>query len=214
MWVSQIDYADCEAHDGGLFAQDVNAWSSIVYIVVGAIIAVAVVKRRMPVVFVALAAVLAAEGVGSVLYHGEPSDDARVLHDAAAVAMLGFIAGWHTGRVIRGRAGTGATIGLAAGLVAGIVGGTSSAAVTNGVVAVGIGLVVVAEVTARRRQLVPVPNAAALGLAGVAVLAWMLGTSGSPLCAADSWAQPHSAWHVLSALAVLAWADQAAAATT
>jgi hypothetical protein len=212
MWVSQVDYADCEAHDGGLFAQDVNAWSSIAYIVVGAIIAAVVTRRRMPIVFLGLAAALVAEGVGSVLYHGEPSAGTRVLHDAAAVAILGFIAGWHTGRLARSRAAAGATIGLGAGLVAGIVGGLSTAMVTNGAVAVGVGLVVTAEVSARRRRLVPVPNAATLVLGALAVLTWGLGTSDSPLCAPDSWAQPHGAWHVLSALAVLAWAGQAAAA--
>jgi hypothetical protein len=210
-FVTQADYADCEVHDGGLFAQDVNAWSSLAYVAVGAIITVNVVRRRIPVAFLALAAVITVEGIGSVLYHGDPSDTARLVHDAAAIAMLGFIAGWHAGRVVNGRSSVGAMIGLAAGLAAGIVGGSTSAAVTNASVVGGITIVALSEVVARRRRLVPILDVTTLALGALAGLAWVLGTSDSPLCAERSWAQPHGAWHILSALVMLVWVDRAAA---
>ena len=47
--------------------------------------------RRVPRAFLALAVAITVEGVGSVLYHGDPSDTAQLLHDAALVATLGFI---------------------------------------------------------------------------------------------------------------------------
>jgi hypothetical protein len=49
-----------------------------------------------------------------------------------------------------------------------------------------------------------------LALTGVAAAVWLAGTSDSPLCDEQSWAQPHGAWHVLSALVLLGWFAAAA----
>ncbi len=209
----QTDYADCEELDGWSFAQDVNAWSSLGYIVAGLVIIVAATRRRVPRVFLALALAVIVEGVGSVLYHGDPGDAAQLLHDAALVAILGFITGWHVGRLAGGRADVGALAGFGAGAIAGAVGASAAAAVTNSFVAVAVVVIVGAELLARRRRLPAVWNAASILLVGVAVLSWVLGTSDSPLCDADSWAQPHALWHLLSALVVLVWVDRAAAVT-
>ena len=73
-------------------------------------------------------------------------------------------------------------------------------------------MLVGAELLARRRRLPVVWNAASVVLVGVAVVAWVLGTSDSPLCDEDSWAQPHALWHLLSAIVVVVWVDRAAAA--
>ena len=48
-----------------------------------------------------------------------------------------------------------------------------------------------------------------LAFGAVAVSLWGLGTPDSPVCDADSWAQPHAGWHVLTAIVALAWADRA-----
>ena len=87
--IEQVDIGDCEAVDDWSLAQDVNAWSSLGYIVAGLVVIVAVARCRVPRVFLALAAAVIVEGVGSVLYHGDPGDAARLLHDAALVAILG-----------------------------------------------------------------------------------------------------------------------------
>jgi hypothetical protein len=65
---------DCEWPDSWFFAQDANAWSSLAYCVVGLVIGVAVVQRRVPTAFLALAAAITVEGAGSVLYHGDIGD--------------------------------------------------------------------------------------------------------------------------------------------
>jgi Ceramidase len=213
MVIRQAEIGDCEAVDDWSLAQDVNAWSSLGYMAAGLVVIVAVARRRVPRVFLALAVAVVVEGAGSVLYHGDPSDAAQLLHDAALVAVLGFITGWHVGRLARRRTDAGALLGLVAGAIAGAVGATASAAVTNSFVAAAAVVLVGAELLARRRRLPPVWNAASVVLVGVAVLSWVLGTSDSPLCDADSWAQPHALWHLLSALVVVAWVDRAAAVT-
>ena len=209
--IGQADFADCEAPDGWMFAQDVNAWSSLSYAIAGLVIAVAVIRWRVPRAFLALAVAITAEGVGSVMYHGDPSDAAQLLHDAALVATLGFIAGWHVGRLIR-RADVGALIGLGVGALAGVVGASALSVVTNSFVAGFVVILIAAELLARRTGLPAVWNPASVALVGLALVAWVLGTADSPVCDAQSWAQPHALWHVLSALVALAWVDRAAAA--
>jgi 1-acyl-sn-glycerol-3-phosphate acyltransferase len=206
------EFGDCEAIDSGVIGQDVNAWSSLAYVAVGVVIAGLVVRRRVAPVFLALAAAAAAEGVGSVLYHGRGGDAARILHDGALTAMLGFIAGWHVARVRPGRAAPGALVGLAVGAVAGVAGGASSATVTNAFVGAATVLIVGAELLARRRRLPAIWNAPMLALVGLALVSWILGRSASPVCDAGSWVQPHGLWHTLSAVVALAWLDRAAAA--
>jgi 1-acyl-sn-glycerol-3-phosphate acyltransferase len=200
--------ADCERHDDWFLGEDVNAWSSLAYLAVGLVIVAVVLRRRLPRAFVGLGAAVAIEGIGSLLYHGGSGDLAQLLHDAPLVGALGFIAGWHAGR-LSGRPDATALVGLAVGLL----GGTVASAIgwTNIAVGVLVAITVVTEVVARRRRLLAVWTVPVLVLAAVAAAAWLAGTSQSPLCDADSWAQPHGAWHVLSALLLLTWFDRAVA---
>jgi hypothetical protein len=209
----QTDFADCEAHDGGLFAQDVNAWTSLALVAVGLVIVVLVVPRRLPAAFVGLAVALVAGGLGSVLYHGDPGDTSQLVHDGSLVASAGFVAGWHVGRLVPGRASVTAIIGLVGGLAAGVVGASTSTVVTDAFVAIAVAAIAISEVVARRSRLTPVIDSTVLGLAGFGIVAWVLGRPGSPLCDPGSWAQPHGLWHLVSALIVLAWAVKAGAAS-
>lgn len=200
---------DCERRDDWFLGQDVNAWTSLAYLACGVVIVSVVARRQLPRSFAALGVLVALEGVGSLLYHGGSGDLAQLLHDVPLVGALGFVVGWHTGRVA-GRAGAGALVGLGVGVgvgaVASIAGGTN--------VAVGVLVVVVvgAVLVGRRRRLPPVWSAPLCAMTAVAGALWVLGTSDSPLCDERSWAQPHGAWHVVSALVVLAWFDAAAGA--
>ena len=65
---------DCEAPDSWSFAQDANAWSSLAYGVVGRRDRWRRATARLPPAFLALAAAITVEGVGSVLYHGDAGD--------------------------------------------------------------------------------------------------------------------------------------------
>lgn len=165
-----------------------------------------IARGRLPRAFVALAGVTALEGIGSLLFHGSSADLGSYLHDASLVGVLGFIAGWHVGRLAGGSAAA-SLVGVGAGTAAGAAAAFESGA-TNGMVAIAGVVVLLSEVAARRRHQPPVWTLPLLVLTGTAVAAWVAGSSGGPLCDASSWAQPHGLWHVLTSAVVVVWAER------
>lgn len=209
-------YADCERDDGWL-GQDVNAWSSLGYVAVGAVLLVAVLRRRIVAAIAALGALAIIEGAGSVLYHGVGGAVAQALHDLALAGMLGFIAGWQVGRSVAPSvraASTGALAGAALALALNAAIEPVASGVTNVSVGVLAALVVVSELLARRRGADPIWTAGPCALTVIALATWWAGSASSPLCDADSVVQPHGAWHLLTALLALVWADRASAVLT
>lgn len=203
--------ADCEVRDDWFLEQDVNAWSSLAYLAAGVVLLVQVSRHRLPTAVYWLAAVVAAEGVGSLLFHGAAGDLSQFLHDVPLIGALGFVAGWHAGRLIGG-ADRGSVIGLIAGLLAASALWAVAPGATNAAVAVAILVIIATSAVARRRDLVAVWSPALLVLGLVAGAAWAAGSRDSPLCSTDSPLQPHALWHVLTAVLALAWVDSAYAA--
>jgi len=203
--------ADCEVRDDWFLEQDVNAWTSLAYLVAGLILAWEATHRRLPRAALGLAVVVGFEGVGSWLYHGAASDTAQFLHDVPLIGALAFVAGWHVGRLFDA-SDRGSLIGLAAGLAVSTVLWAVAPDATNATAGVAVVVIVVASLLARQRDLVGVWSLPVLVLGGIAVAMWALGTPDSPLCETDSWLQPHGVWHVLTAIVALAWADSAYAA--
>jgi hypothetical protein len=91
---------DCERLHDGLIAQPVNTASALALVAVGAWLA-----GRRPqgsgeppggsrVRRVGFGVAVAAAGAGSIDYHGPGSPAARLLHDGALYAVVGFVA-WH-----------------------------------------------------------------------------------------------------------------------
>lgn len=199
---------DCEAADGGWWQQDVNAWSSFVYVAVAGVLVGAVLRRRLPPAVLLFALVVGAEGLGSVLYHGAPSTGAWLLHDVAMLGMLGFLAGWHVGR-LTGRADRLAVVGTTVATLVGATAWQASESVTSPLAGTLVLVIAGAEWTARRRGRSPVWGPGLLTLATLSVLMWVIGRSDSSLCEPGSWLQPHALWHLASAFLVLAWADGA-----
>ena len=205
--------ADCEQRDDWFLEQDVNAWTSLAYVAVGVVLAWEVARRRLPAAVYAFAFVIAAEGVGSWLYHGAASDLSQYLHDVPLIGALGFVAGWHLGRLV-GASDRGSLIGLVAGVAAASALWAIAPGATNAAVAVAVAGIVVASLVARRRGLPRVWSPALLVLGAVAIVAWLLGRPDSPVCDDGSWLQPHGLWHALTAVLALAWVDAAYAAAS
>jgi glycerol-3-phosphate O-acyltransferase / dihydroxyacetone phosphate acyltransferase len=208
-----VDFADCEVRDAWFLGQDVNAWTSLVYVAVGFVMVGVVVRHGLSRAFLALAGVTVLEGVGSLLYHGGSGDVAQFLHDVPLIGALGFVAGWHVARLIPSpptRTGVGALVGLGAGLWTGGLLWAWAPGATNVAVGTLIATIVVAELLARRARLAGVWTWPLVVALAFAVASWIAGTPDSPLCDAESWLQPHGAWHVLTALIVLAWMGRAA----
>jgi 1-acyl-sn-glycerol-3-phosphate acyltransferase len=205
------DTTDCELRDEWLLEQDVNAWTSLAYVVAGMVLAWEVHRSRLPRAVYGLAAVVAVEGAGSFLYHGAAGDLSQFLHDVPLIGALCFIAGWHVGR-LRDRTDAGSLVGLLAGLLTATAMWVFARDATNVTVAVALTVIVIASLIARRRGMAAVWSWPLILFGAVAVTTWGLGRPDSPLCDADSLLQPHGLWHVLTAVVTLAWVDRAAAA--
>lgn len=203
--------SDCELRDDWLLEQDVNAWTSLAYVAAGAVLASEVKRRRLPPAVLVLALVAATEGFGSLLYHGAASDIAQFLHDVPLIGALGYVAGWHVGR-LRSVANRGSLVGTGIGLVVAAVMWVVTPGAVNVAVAAAVVVIVAASWQARRWGMTRVWTGAVLAVGVIAVAFWAIGTPGSPACNADSWLQPHGVWHVLTALLLLAWVDAAYAA--
>jgi 1-acyl-sn-glycerol-3-phosphate acyltransferase len=199
---------DCERRDDWFLEQDVNAWSSLAYVAAGVVLLVELTRRRLPAAMFALAVLLVAEGLGSFLYHGAASDTSQFLHDVPLIGALGFVAGWHVGRLFDA-ADRGSLAGMAIGVVGAAVLWATAPGATNAIVAIAVAIIVAASLVARRRRLAGVWSVPLLVLCAVAVAAWVLGSVDSPTCDPDAWFQPHAFWHVLTALVALAWVDHA-----
>jgi 1-acyl-sn-glycerol-3-phosphate acyltransferase len=206
---------DCEARDAWGFSQDVNTWTSWAYVAAAVsmwwIVARGAMPRPTRVAMALYAGFVALEGVGSVLFHGAPLRPGHLVHDAALIGMLGFIAGWQWALAARrsDRAPVAAAaVGLGSAIAVGAVWWATSE-VTNIAVGVLVAAVVVAEITARRRGAGGIWSTPLVALTAVALLTWYLGSAGSPVCEPTSSVQPHGAWHLMSAVVAVAWFDRA-----
>jgi hypothetical protein len=202
-----------------LIGQPANTVSAAAYLLAGGWLLAGVCRRRAaPRRYRWLAVAVAANGIGSGLYHGPGWPGSRWCHDVAAIAVplliaadgLGGIRGWNDRAITR--AGLGATAVAAATV--------SFAPATNPTLLTAVGAAVSAEiaVAARARasaadRLAGAGRAAGHGSRGVmlaalavGVPAYLLGRTGGPLCRPDSLLQPHALWHLMTAVAMTAWA--------
>jgi glycerol-3-phosphate O-acyltransferase / dihydroxyacetone phosphate acyltransferase len=209
-----VETADCELWGEGWPAQPIATWSSMAYVVAGALVVWWAMRRRWSRWFVPFGVVLALEGLGSVAFHGEGGDAAQVLHDAPLIGMLGFVAAWQVARVTAPsnvpRLGRWATVGAVLGSAVGVI--AAGAGATAGVSGAVAGLIVVSEVVARRRGAAPVWTGGLVALLIAAGAAWWLGSTVGPLCDPGSPVQLHGAWHVLTAVIAVTWAERASIA--
>ena len=211
----EIEASDCETPSAGLSAQPYNAWSSTAFVVVGGLVALR--GWRSPVgkgvEQMLYGAIVAAVGIGSVLFHGPQPPGSRFLHDLPIAAVLLFIVmfdlaairGWPQRRLLLVFAGA-----LAAMAV-------TFAVVPDAAIPVTVPLVVaaaIAEVIVYRRKLRgSEASSPALGLytvvaivVGIAALLNALGSTDGPLCDPDGALQLHGLWHLLTAVAFGLWA--------
>ena len=100
---AQIAESDCEAFHSGLLDQPVNAWTSLAMVAASLLIAYDVKRRHLTSQALVFAAAIAFAGVGSVIFHGFPSEGGRWVHDVSLLMVLGIMAGVHVGRALRGQ---------------------------------------------------------------------------------------------------------------
>lgn len=178
---------DCEAFVSGWPRQPVNAWSSLAFVA-----AAGLIFRRGP-ASARVAPVVALVGVGSLLYHGDDGAVTAWLHDWPIATLLIVLL-----VPSPGRRDVAAAVAAPAILLALLPG---AAEWVQG----SLAIVLAVRELARRRERVRSLHAAAAGLAASGAAFTILGRTGGSWCDPDSVLQPHAAWHVLAAGALVAY---------
>ena len=202
--LTALSESDCELIRGGLFAQPVNALTSLAFIVVGLVVAFRGRRERTS-TSLGFAVLLVTVGVGSVAFHGPQPPESQLLHDTSIHLLLAFI----VLRRVRARLASVSlwaltTVGAASVLVAATVPGFTTA--LTALLAAAALLVEVrwhalhSQPWSERR--ITLAFAAVLAVAG---FSFVLGRTGAPTCDPLSWVQFHGLWHVSVATAFGLW---------
>lgn len=213
---SGLGHGDCEAIRDGFLAQPVNALTSLMFLAAGAWIvwrAVRVPAERAELVAFGIA--VAASALGSFAFHGPRPAGSQWLHDLSTLSVPLFVAVHDLGLVSGTAVST--RVRWFAGVVVGV--GLVLAAAPEALVPLGFAAAATAgfgEVLAYRAGHRPRPGHASwkqiaawgvvLGALALGGLSFLLGRSDSPLCRPDSPFQLHGGWHLLVAIAAIAWA--------
>lgn len=202
----------CELVSGGLLAEPVSAWTSLAFVVAGALVLLRARRgstrgragrdgsgddvRRVLV----YALLVAAVGVGSAVQHG-PEPAADVAHDLPLLAMLAFVGADAAADLTgRRRAWWWWSLPTAALLPLVVLAPRPGDLAQVGVAAVAVVLTVLraASRSALRRRI-----AAALTLLALGGAVGTLSRAGWPWCEPTSLLQGHAVWHVLASAALV-----------
>jgi Ceramidase len=196
---------------GGAIAQPTNTWTSVAYVVAGALIIARRRAWRLQRSALIFGLLVITVGAGSVAFHATEDSPGHWLHDISIVGLVAFITGYEMGRLLRRCPGIIATATAAGSLV--VVGALLVAHpdATNVVVALLVLVATAAYAVARARGggRAAWSDAPLVVLAVLAGAAFVLGRTGSPACAAGSWFQFHGLWHVATAVLAVMWAATA-----
>ena len=202
---------DCELVRDGAIAQLTNTWTSLAYVVAGALVIARRGAWRLERTALVFGALVIAVGIGSVAFHASADSFEHWLHDTSIVGALAFVAGHEVGQLLRRSPGTIATATAMGSFV--VVGGllvalpdATNLAVTVLVVFATVAYAIVRGRGARRPTWRDVPFVV---VAALAAASFLLGRTGSPTCAAGSRFQFHGLWHVATALLAVMWAATA-----
>lgn len=206
----EIGDSDCEELGTGWLVQPINAISSFAYVVVGAVIVVIALRRRLlDVETVVFAVLLAAVGLGSVAFHGPQPWGSRFMHDLPILLTVLFML-VHDDSLLARRRFSWWAFGIAAVVVTGISAALpDAAAALTAVALVGVAISEFLVYRWRRRAIDPRRQvklyAIVVGVLGIAGATWLLGRTDSPACDPDGVFQFHGLWHVLSAIVFGVW---------
>jgi predicted membrane channel-forming protein YqfA (hemolysin III family) len=206
-FISAIGESDCERIGTGVLAQPVNAISSLAFALFGLIVLFSIraqdeTERINRLIFGVL---MISTGIGSVLFHGPQGPSSHFLHDAtilltmtAIVTMnLAGLLEWTERRVMAILA----TVGVGVSVVL-VIWPTS----TNVIAGLALVALVIQDVALHRSGSVNTRwwITAVVAMA-VALLFFVAGRTGGPLCDSASLFQGHALWHTLAATALWAY---------
>jgi hypothetical protein len=203
----RIGESDCETISSGFLAQPVNALSSLSFSVIGltAIWWATRVEGNERVVRIVFGILMVFTGAGSVMFHGPQSQGSQFGHDATFLVTVWFVAIINMAETLRWKRSvewgvfTAGSFVLSVALVV-------LPGLTNLLMIATVVVLVVSDVTIHRRGTLATPwyVASIVGIVA-AVVMFVLGRTGAPLCNPDSLFQGHGIWHLLGAVALGAY---------
>jgi hypothetical protein len=199
---AQMGGSDCERLGTGAFAQPVNTVSSLAYTLVGVSIvgwafAVSGKERTLRVVFGVL---LASTGIGSVFFHGPQFGGSQFAHDASFLVTLWFLGSMNLADAYSWASRRRWSV-LVVGSIVVFAALGAVPSITNVVMVLGVIILVASDVLGRHRgRESSAWFVASIVAIALAVVVFVLGRTGSPLCDPDSLIQGHALWHVLGAV--------------
>jgi len=205
--VTALGESDCEAVTTAALAQPVNALSSFAFSLVGVLIvgwarSVRGIESEVRFVF---GGILVLTGIGSYLFHGPQPLVSQFMHDITFLGTLVLIvianmaAGLSWSRQALWGLFT-ATVVVVSGVLL-VYSGATNVLMVTGVVGVVLSHLVLRRAGGVSLRLL---LSAMLAMA-LAVMFFVLGRAGGPICDPDATFQGHALWHVLSAVAIGAY---------
>lgn len=202
-----IGESDCEHIGSGFLAQPVNAVSSLAFVVFGIVVWLSARRGagRERTSRLAFGGLMIATGIGSVMFHGPQGPASHFLHDATFVVTLLALATMNLSGVFRWESRrTWVVFGLSSGVATAIllVWPASTNFIAGVVVLAIVGVDILIHRSGSVRQRWWIVSVVTMGFA---VVLFVLGRTGGPLCDSSSLFQGHALWHVLSATALWAY---------
>lgn len=198
--VDHVATADCERCRPGPIAQPANTWSSLAYVVAGAVLlrrsGLRFPGREAPSAREAVGWAAVATGLGSVAYHGPGTAAGRFAHDASLIGLLSTMA-LDDLEVLAGREAAPSVLAVVPALAA-LAAHPRTSPVAQTVA--GAAAAVAGTRRAVRHGGAPVVG---IGLMAVGAVLHGLGRTGGPLCRPESRIQPHALWHIATAASLV-----------
>ncbi|MCL1587539.1 MAG: ceramidase domain-containing protein [Actinomycetia bacterium] len=203
----RIGESDCETIGSGVFAQPINAVSSLSFSVIGvaAIWWATRVEGNERVVRIVFGVLMVITGAGSVMFHGPQGTGSQFGHDVTFLVTVWFVAVINIAEANRWKRSVEWVAFVAGGVILSLALVLSPGLTNVLMVATVISLVVSDIVLHRRGRLSSWWYVVSLVTIAVAVAMFLLGRTGAPLCDPDSLFQGHGLWHVLAAISLGAY---------
>jgi hypothetical protein len=203
----RIGESDCETIGSGVFAQPVNAVSSLLFSIIGlaAIWWATRVEGNERLIRIVFGVLMVLTGAGSVMFHGPQGPASQFGHDVTFLVTVWFVAVVNSAEANRWRRSVEWGTFVAGGIVLSIALVLSPGLTNVLMVATVISLVMSDIVLHRRGRTRTWWYVVSLVTIAIAVAMFLLGRTGAPLCDPDSLFQGHGLWHVLAAISLGAY---------
>jgi hypothetical protein len=206
-FIIAIGESDCESIGTGVLAQPVNAISSLAFAVFGFIVLFSIraqdkIERENRLI---IAILMIATGIGSVLFHGPQGPLSHFLHDVTILLTMTAIVTMNLAGLLKWTERRVLVILLVVGIAVSAVLLMWPSA-TNVVAGAALIALVGQDIALHRSGSINVSWwIAAVAAMAVALLFFIAGRTGSPLCDSSSLFQGHALWHILAATALWAY---------